>query len=85
MTSFIIVCTLLSVWLLFALIVIIMLGKNESFEVVDWIATFLLVFIPPIYAIIKLIFVIDTKIKEKQIKKRRKELFGNKYEDEMEL
>ena len=85
MTSFIIVCILLSVWLLFALITIIMLGKNESFEVADWLATFLLVFILPVYVIIKLIFVIDTKIREKQIKKHRKELFGNKYEDEAEL
>lgn len=75
-----IMCIVLGIWLLFAIIAIIVIGCGENFVMGEWIATFLLIFVPPIWAIIFIAFKLKSYNERRKIKKRRKKLGLDKEE-----
>ena len=64
----VIMCIVLAIWLFFALIAIIIVGQDDGFEKEEWLATFLLIFVPPIWGIIKLCYIIKSKKNNKRKK-----------------
>lgn len=65
---------ILSILLFFALTFIIVLGIDEGWHFDEWLATFLFIFVSPIWLIAKIAVTIKGKLEERKIKARRKEL-----------
>lgn len=73
-------CIVLGIWLLFAIIAIIVIGCDENFVMGEWLATFLLIFVPPIWGIVFIVFRITAYNIRRKIKKRRTKLGLDKKE-----
>ena len=81
----IIAIILLSVWLLSAIIALLVLLYDTSYWHIADIATVLLfVFMPPIWALGKMVEKIVKKCKEHRRKQKRKELYGEEQDDDKE-
>ena len=76
---------ILSILLFFALTFIIVFGIDEGWHFDEWLATFLFVFLPPMWLIVKLVVTIKGKLEEKRIRARRKEIEAAKYKTEVDI
>ena len=75
---------ILSILLFFALTFIIVLGIDEGWHGDEWLATFLFIFLSPIWLVAKLVVNIKGKLEERRIRARRKEIETAKYKTEAE-
>jgi uncharacterized membrane protein YbhN (UPF0104 family) len=73
---------ILSILLFFALTFIIVLGIDEGWHGDEWFATFLFIFLSPIWLVAKLVVNIKGKLEERRIRARRKEIETAKYKTE---
>ena len=65
---------ILSILLFFALTFITVLGIDEGWRFDEWLATFLFIFVSPVWLIAKIAVTIKGKLEERKIKARQKEL-----------
>jgi hypothetical protein len=73
---------ILSILLFFTLTFIIVLGVDEGWHGDEWLATFLFIFLSPIWLVAKLVVSIKGKLEERRIRARRKEIETAKYKTE---
>ena len=76
---------ILSILLFFALTFIVVLGIDEGWHRDEWLATFLFVFLSPVWLIAKFVVTIKGKLEEKRIRARRKEVEAAKYKTEVDI
>ena len=76
---------ILSILLFFALTFIIVLGIDEGWYGDEWLATFLFIFLSPIWLVAKIVVNIKGKLEERRIRARRKEIEAAKYKTEVDV